>query len=112
MSGPDPAVAATRVAVRRSLARPDPASSPVLVACSGGVDSLALLAAAVHEARSASWRVVGVTVDHGLHETSAEVAGHVVEQMAALGADETASIRVSVAADGQGLEAAARQARY
>jgi tRNA(Ile)-lysidine synthase len=40
------------------------------------------------------------------------VATQVIGQMAALGADETASIRVSVEADGHGLEAAARQARY
>ena len=113
--GPDPAVAATRVAVRRALAAgtpADPGSAPVLVACSGGADSLALLAAAVFEARDRPWSVVGVTVDHGLHEASAEVATHVVGQMAALGADETASIRVEVEAEGQGLEAAARQARY
>jgi tRNA(Ile)-lysidine synthase len=113
--GPDPAVAAIRVAVRRALATGtpgDPGSAPVLVACSGGADSLALLAAAVFEARDRPWPVVGVTVDHGLHDASAEVATHVVGQMASLGADETASIRVSVTADGHGLEAAARQARY
>jgi tRNA(Ile)-lysidine synthase len=84
----------------------------VLVACSGGADSLALLAAAVFEGRSAPWSVVGVTVDHGLHGASAEVATHVVGQMATIGVDETASIRVSVDAAGRGLEAAARQARY
>ena len=113
--GPDPAVAATRVAVRRALAEGtlgDPGSAPVLVACSGGADSLALLAATVFEARERPWSVVGVTVDHGLHDASAEVATRVVGQMASLGADETASIRVSVTADGQGLESAARQARY
>ena len=113
--GPDPAVAATRVAVRRALAAGtpgDPGSTPVLVACSGGADSLALLAAAVFEARDRPWSVVGVTVDHGLHGASAEVATHVVGQMASLGADETASIRVSVNAEGRGLESAARQARY
>jgi tRNA(Ile)-lysidine synthase len=112
MTGPDSAVAATRIAVRQCLAADDPGSSPVLVACSGGADSLALLAAAIFEARAASWSVVGVTVDHGLHDASAEVATRVVGQMAALGADETASIRVSVDADGHGPEAAARQARY
>jgi tRNA(Ile)-lysidine synthase len=112
VTGPDPAVAATRLAVRRALAAAEPGSAPVLVACSGGADSLALLAAAVFEARESPWPVVGVTVDHGLHEASAEVATRVVGQMAALGADETASIRVSVQADGHGLEAAARQARY
>ena len=46
----------------------------MLVACSGGADSLALLAAAVFEARNRSWSVVGVTVDHGLREDSAELA--------------------------------------
>ena len=46
----------------------------MLVACSGGADSLALLAAAVFEAREPAWRVVGVTVDHGLQEGSAERA--------------------------------------
>ncbi len=112
MTGPDPAVAATRLAVRRDLAAADPGSGPVLVACSGGADSLALLAAAVFEARERPWAVVGVTVDHAWHEASADVTTRVVGQMAALGADETASIRVSVEADGHGLEAAARQARY
>ncbi len=112
MSGPAPTVAATRVAVRRALAAADPGSAPVLVACSGGADSLALLAAAVFEARQRPWPVVGVTVDHALRDDSSEVATRVVGQMAALGADETAAIRVSVTAEGQGLEAAARQARY
>jgi tRNA(Ile)-lysidine synthase len=113
--GPDTAVAATRVAVRRALAAGtpgDPGSAPVLVACSGGADSLALVAATVFEARDRPWSVIGVTVDHGLHDASAEVATRVVGQMASLGADETASIRVSVNAAGHGLESAARQARY
>jgi tRNA(Ile)-lysidine synthase len=108
--GPHPAVAAVRLAVRRTLAGTD--GAPVLVACSGGADSLALLAAAVFESRRTSWYVVGVTVDHGLQEGSAERAGHVVGQMAQLGADETMSVRVTVHAPGMGMEAAARQARY
>jgi tRNA(Ile)-lysidine synthase len=111
--GPDPAVAATRVAVRRALASSgEIGSAPVLVACSGGADSLALLAAAVFEARERPWPVIGVTVDHALRADSAEVARHVVGQMATLGADETASVRVSVEAQGHGPEAAARHARY
>jgi tRNA(Ile)-lysidine synthase len=112
MTGPDPAVAATRVAVRRALTAGDPGSAPVLVACSGGADSLALLAAAVFEAREQPWPVVGVTVDHGLHEASAEVATHVIGQMAALGADETASIRVKVEGDGPRPRGGRPQARY
>ena len=106
----DPAVAAVRLAVRRDLV--DLGPGPVLVACSGGADSLALLAATVFEARSAGWRVIGVTVDHGLQEGSTERAGAVVDQMAALGAHETMSIRVHVEAPGIGPEAAAREARY
>ena len=76
-----PASTAEPVRVARSLGGRGPArrttharltSTPgdtVLVACSGGADSLALLAATVFEARTdGAWRVIGVTVDHGLQE--------------------------------------------
>jgi tRNA(Ile)-lysidine synthase len=106
-----PAVAAVRLAVRRGLADVDPAAT-VVVACSGGADSLALLAATVFEGGKAGWHVLGATVDHGLQEDSAAHAARVVEQMAALGASETLSARVRVEAGGLGPEAAARQARY
>jgi tRNA(Ile)-lysidine synthase len=106
----DPAVAAVRLAVRRTLA--DVPDGPVLVACSGGADSLALLAATVFEARADARPVVGVTVDHGLQEGSAGQAARVVGQMAHLGVAETVSVRVDVTATGQGPEAAAREARY
>ncbi|MGZ5399358.1 MAG: tRNA lysidine(34) synthetase TilS [Nocardioides sp.] len=106
----DPAVADVRLAVRRCLA--DVGAQPVLVACSGGADSLALLAATVFEARDSPWWVVGVTVDHDLQAGSSERAQSVVGQMATLGVDETAAVRVHVEASGQGPEAAAREARY
>ena len=109
----DPSVAAVRIAVRRTLAAvATTPGEPVLVACSGGADSLALLAAAVFEARTDALRVIGVTVDHGLQEGSADHAMRVVAQMAQLGADETATISVTVDPGGQGTEAAAREARY
>ncbi len=107
----DPAVAAVRLAVRRALAGLEPGDR-VVVACSGGADSLALLAATVQEARDLAVLVVGATVDHGLQEGSAERADGVVATMAALGAAETVTARVQVEAGGQGLEAAAREARY
>jgi tRNA(Ile)-lysidine synthase len=109
MSSLDPAVAAVRLAVRRCL---ESVAGPVVVACSGGADSLALLSAAVFEGRAAGLPVLGVTVDHGLRPDSAEVADRVVTQMAAMGATETMTARVTVTATGQGPEAAAREARY
>ncbi len=121
--GPDPAVAAVRLAVRRTLPVvadgaggtwvPDVRrGTPVLVACSGGADSLALLAATVFELRRAEVRVVGAVVDHGLQPGSADHTARVVAQMAALGCDETASIRVTVDPGPRGIEAGARHARY
>jgi tRNA(Ile)-lysidine synthase len=107
-----PSVAAVRRGVRRALAPLTPGDT-VLVACSGGADSLALLAATVFEARRPSLRVVGVTVDHGLQDGSREQAARTVQQMAALGADETLTVTVSVEdVAGIGPEAAARRARY
>jgi tRNA(Ile)-lysidine synthase len=106
-----PAVAAVRLGVRRALADVQPGET-VVVACSGGADSLALLAATVFEARKAGWRVIGATVDHGLQEGSAPHADRVVAQMAGLGADETVAVRVTVDPGGRGVEAAAREARY
>jgi tRNA(Ile)-lysidine synthase len=108
----DPAVAAVRLAVRRGLTLLSDGEGCVLVACSGGADSLALLAATVFETRRAPIRVVGVTVDHGLQDGSADHAARVVAQMAQLGVDETASIRVTVEPGPTGPEAAAREARY
>jgi tRNA(Ile)-lysidine synthase len=104
-------VAACRRGVRRALAGLEPGER-VVVACSGGADSLALLAATVHEARGPAVHVVGATVDHGLQDDSADRAAQVVATMAALGADETVSARVRVEGGGRGPEAAAREARY
>lgn len=87
----------------------------VVVACSGGADSLALAAAMAWQRRrdpDAVAPVIGVTVDHGLQPGSAERATRVSEQLAELGVDETVAVKVQVEAGGQGPEAAAREARY
>jgi tRNA(Ile)-lysidine synthase len=111
-----PSIAAVRVPVRRTLARPEPRGSgaeTVAVACSGGADSLALASATVFEGHKLGMRVVGVTVDHGLQPGSAAQAERVVAQLAEMGVDETLTARVEVdAASGLGPEAAAREARY
>ncbi|MER7797343.1 tRNA lysidine(34) synthetase TilS [Microbacterium sp. NPDC096154] len=105
----DPAVAAVRLAVRSALA-PLPDGATVLVALSGGADSLALAAATAHEARARGIRVGSVTVDHGLQDGSHEIALRAARQAAGLGIDPIV-VRVEVGADG-GPEAAARAARY
>ncbi|GAA4701458.1 tRNA lysidine(34) synthetase TilS [Nocardioides conyzicola] len=106
-----PAVAAVRLGVRRALADVAPGRT-VVVACSGGPDSTALLAATVFEGRKAGWHVIGATVDHDLQDGSADRAAALVARMAAIGADETLNARVHVEGGGLGPEAAARRARY
>ena len=74
--GPGVAVAEVRNAVRSCLS--DLAAGDlVLVACSGGADSLALAAAAAFVAPRLDLPVGGVTVDHGLQPGSAERAAGV-----------------------------------
>jgi tRNA(Ile)-lysidine synthase len=106
----DPAVAATRVAVRAALADID-AGDLVLAAVSGGADSLALAAAVAHEAPRCGLRAGAVTVDHALQAGSAERARDVVRCCRELGLDPVDVATVSVGAAG-GPEAAARDARY
>ena len=103
MGGPSPAVAATRAAVRAALADLAPvvtgAAAPlVLVACSGGPDSLALAAAAAHLAArpDAPVRAGAVVVDHGLQDGSDEVAAGAAASCRALGLDPVDVVRVRV----------------
>lgn len=111
MPGPDPAVAATRLAVREHLADA-PECGLVLVACSGGTDSLALAAALAFEAPRAGRRAGAVVVDHGLQEGSAEVAERAAQTCRDLGLDPVEVARAEVPVTGAGLEADARSARY
>jgi tRNA(Ile)-lysidine synthase len=83
----------------------------VVVACSGGADSLALAAALAFEGPRAGVPVGAVTVDHGLQPGSAERAARTAELLRHLGLDPVQVIAVSVGSHG-GPEAAARTARY
>jgi tRNA(Ile)-lysidine synthase len=111
--GPGVAVAEVRSAVRARLS--DLAAGDlVLVACSGGADSLALAAAAAFVAPRLGLRAGGVTVDHGLQPGSAERAAEVTAILSGLGLDPVQSVAVTVPPPGTaaGPEAAARRARY
>jgi tRNA(Ile)-lysidine synthase len=81
-------------------------AEPVVVACSGGADSIALLAMAL----DAGFTTVAVHVDHGIRSGSGDEAGAVSAIASRLGAPAR-SETVTVAA-GSNLEARARAARY
>ncbi|MCX4818443.1 tRNA lysidine(34) synthetase TilS [Streptomyces sp. NBC_01142] len=83
----------------------------VLVACSGGADSMALASALAFEARKLSVRAGGITVDHGLQDGSDLRATEVAARLTAMHLDPVEAISVRVGRGG-GPEAAARDARY
>ncbi|MFD1539068.1 tRNA lysidine(34) synthetase TilS [Nonomuraea guangzhouensis] len=108
--GPHPAVADVRRAVREALADVGDGEL-VLVACSGGADSLALAAALGFVAPRAGLKAGLLTVDHQLQEGSAARARTVAALAPALGLDLAEILTVDVGTTG-GPEAAARDARY
>jgi tRNA(Ile)-lysidine synthase len=108
--GLDSNVAAVRVAVREECADLEPGAS-VIVASSGGADSLTLAAAALFEGRHAGWLVGAATVDHGLQDDSRAVAQQATTILADLGCEPVVRLDVEVG-DAGGPEGAARAARY
>jgi tRNA(Ile)-lysidine synthase len=111
--GPPAPLAAVRLAVRRALTDVE-TGDLVLVACSGGADSLALAAATAFEAprlRRGGVRAGAVTVDHGLQPGSADRAEQLTKVLRDLDLDP---VEVATAAPrhGHGPEDAARRARY
>jgi tRNA(Ile)-lysidine synthase len=109
--GPHPATAATRLAVRRALQECSPGDL-LLVAVSGGADSLALAAAVAFEAPGLALRAGAVVVDHALQPGSAEVAQRAARVCRQLGLDPVEVATVEVGPGVGGLESAARSARY
>ena len=112
-----PAIAAIRRAVRAALVDlPD--ESIVLVALSGGADSLALAAATAFEARSRGMQIVSATIDHALQDRSADAATDAAAKAEGLGIRariervQVGSPATGPASTQGGPEAAARNARY
>jgi tRNA(Ile)-lysidine synthase len=83
----------------------------VLLAVSGGADSLALAAACKFVARKLELSMAACVVDHGLQTQSAKVAAVAKQRLQEIGIQEVSIKKVQVNQKGN-LEAAAREARY
>ena len=104
------AVVALRNAVRPYLQLREP-GDVVLVAVSGGADSLALAYALLKEAEAQAITVIPVTIDHQLQVGSGEQAERVHNQLVAMGYKKVIIKKVNVVQNA-GIEADARTARY
>ena len=104
------AVVAIRSAVKPALANLE-AGDTVLVAVSGGADSLALAYALLKEAQPLAITVVAATVDHQLQPGSADQALKVSNQLKEMGYGQIFIEKVVVDTK-SGIEAGARAARY
>ena len=100
---------AIRSAVRPFLEKME-AGDRIVVAVSGGADSLALAYALSMEVKKLAIQLSAVTIDHQLQGKSGEQANQVVVQMKELGI-ECNVVKVNVEIT-DGLEASARKARY
>jgi tRNA(Ile)-lysidine synthase len=104
------AMVAIRSAVRSELEQCS-AGEKIIVACSGGADSLAMSYAIALEASKLALEVIGVTIDHRLQDGSRAQAEKVVEQLAGFGINNCEIVTVEVNLT-DGMEASARRARY
>jgi tRNA(Ile)-lysidine synthase len=104
-----PATLAVSQAVAAALTESD---THLLIACSGGPDSLALAYGAVRAATTSRRELTAMVVDHALQSGSAAIAERARDQLCGLGIPEVVISRVTIEADHDGPEAAARRARY
>jgi tRNA(Ile)-lysidine synthase len=100
-----------RLAVRTTLTANSKPGQKLLIAVSGGADSLALAAACEFESKKLGLKIAAAVIDHSLQKNSDKVAAQTAKTLAALGFEEVVVKKVSVGKAG-GPEAAARTARY
>jgi tRNA(Ile)-lysidine synthase len=99
-----------RSAVRPHLEKLS-AGDSVLVAVSGGADSLALAAAVLAESKELLINAIAITIDHQLQTGSDQQAAKVSLQLREIGYTEVISEKVTVD-QSSGIESGARTARY
>ena len=106
-----PAQGLIRLAVRNCLTSNTKPRQKLLIAVSGGADSLALAAACEFEAKKLGVKIAAAVIDHSLQNNSDKVAAQTAKTLAALGFEEVVVKKIAVGKAG-GPEAAARTARY
>jgi tRNA(Ile)-lysidine synthase len=106
-----PAQGLIRLAVRTSLTSNTKPGQKLLIAVSGGADSLALAAACEFEAKKLKVKIAAAVIDHSLQNNSDKVAAQTAKTLATLGFEEVVVMKIAVGKAG-GPEAAARTARY
>ena len=106
-----PAQGLIRLAVRICLTSNTKPGQKLLIAVSGGADSLALAAACEFEAKKLGVKIAAAVIDHSLQKDSDKVAAQTAKTLAALGFEEVVVKKIAVGKAG-GPEAAARTARY
>lgn len=87
-------------------------ASQILVAVSGGADSLALAVVAAETRRVTGIRFGAIILDHKLQDVTADVAQRTARICETLGLGPVLTDELAVTEHGDGLEAAARRARY
>lgn len=107
-----PPVANARRAIRVAFSNPElTETKKVLLAVSGGPDSIALANACAFELPKLGIEIHAAIIDHDLQPGSAEVALKAQQTLESL-AIKARVVRIKVTKRGEGLEAAARTARY
>jgi tRNA(Ile)-lysidine synthase len=98
-------------AVNNLLKDFEPADN-ILVACSGGADSLALAWTSQVVTKRISLNLIAVIIDHQLIKESSQVAQEAKKKCEDFGIEKVVIKQIQVKDDNDGLEAAARKSRY
>lgn len=113
MPSPEAAHNELRLIMRRFFQAHAVAGDRIVLAVSGGPDSVALAAICAELKNEFSLDFYPVTIDHQLQTDSAKWAAETVKICQNLGFENSTSIAVNVELEsGQGIEASARDARY
>ncbi len=98
-------------AVNNLIKNFEPADT-ILIACSGGADSLALAWTSQVVTKRLGLNLVAVIIDHQLIQESSQVALEAKQKCESFGIEKVVIKKINVKEEKEGLESAARKARY